>query len=181
MLVGQASPCPVSCIYFRPTFHYGNLENYHPSLRQRLAAWRKKTLVKRLLKLKQMDVLFSLDSLAVGFIQENFPTHASVRQLPDSFVRNQTTEAQIAELRSDLKIEQGRKVCMLLGMLDSRKGPLQLIAAARRLPESLQKELCLLLVGTLHDDIEDQVIQKVEELQKAVSYTHLTLPTKRIV
>lgn len=169
MLVGQASPCPVSCIYFRPTFHYGNLENYRPTLKQRLAAWRKKTLVKRLLKLKQMDVFFSLDSLAVDFMRDNFVTQASVRQLPDSFVRYQTTADQIAELRSDLKIENGRKVCMLLGILDSRKGPLQLLDAAQRLPESLQKQLCLLLVGSLHADIEDQVIQKIERLQQDTS------------
>ena len=170
MLVGQASPCPVSCIYFRPTFHYrSNLENYQPSLKQRLAAWRKKTIMKRLLKLKQMDVLFSLDSLAVDFMKDNFASQASVRQLPDSFVRYQTTADQIAQLRSDLRIEQGRKVCMLLGILDRRKGPLQLIDAAHRLPESLQKELCLLLVGTIRPEIEDEVIQKVERLQRDTS------------
>lgn len=169
MLIGQASPCPVSCIYFRPTFHYGNLESYQPNLKQRLAAWRKKTLVKRLLKLKQMDVLFSLDSLAVDFIKENFATQADVRQLPDSFVRYQTTPDQIAELRADLEIEADRKVCMLLGVLDSRKGPLQLLDAAQRLPEVLQKKLCLLLVGSLTAEIEDEVIQKVASLQKNTS------------
>jgi len=167
MLIGQASPCPVSCIYFRPTFHYDALKNYHPSFTQRLAAWRKKTLVRRLLSLKQMDVLFSLDALAVDYINNNFAPRASVRQLPDSFVRYQTTAEQISDLRSDLKIEQDRKVCMLLGILDPRKGPLQLLDAAQRLPETLQKKLCLLLVGTLHAEIEDEVIQKVQRLRQA--------------
>lgn len=166
MLVGQASPCPVSCIYFRPTFHYGTLDNYRPNWKQRLAAWRKRYLVKRLLKLKQMDVLFSLDSLAVGFIKNNFPTKATVCQLPDSFVRSEPTAAQIANLHSDLKIEQGRKVCLLLGSLDSRKGPLQLLDAAQRLPESRQKKLCLLLVGSLHGDIHDSVIDRIDRLRK---------------
>ena len=169
MLMGQAAPCPVSCIYFRPTFHYGELENYHPSFKQRLAAWRKKTLVKRLLNLKQMDVLFSLDSLAVDYINSNFAPRASVRQLPDSFVRYQTTAEQLATLRSDLNIEQGRKVCMLLGVLDPRKGPLQLLDAAQRLPEALQKKLCLLLVGSLRAEIEDEVIQKIERLRQDTS------------
>ncbi len=169
MLVGQVSPCPVSCIYFRPTFHYGNLDNYRPSLKQRLAAWRKRLLVERLLKLKQMDVLFSLDSLAVGFMKDNFTTKTSIRQLPDSFVRSQTTADQIAKLRSDLKISSGRKVCLLLGSLDRRKGPLQLLDAAERLPESLQKKLCLLLVGSLHVDIQDEVIQRIGRLQQRTS------------
>jgi glycosyltransferase involved in cell wall biosynthesis len=169
MLVGQASPCPVSCIYFRPTFHYGDLENYRPNLKQRLAAWRKRTLVKRLLNLKQMDVLFSLDSLAVDYMKNNFGSRASVQQLPDSFVRYQTTADQIAELHSHLNIEQGRKVCLLLGILDSRKGPLQLLDAAQRLPQSRQRELCLLLVGSLHADIEEQVLQEVERLGQETS------------
>jgi len=166
MLLGQASPCPVSCIYFRPTFHYGDLENYHPSFKQRLAAWRKKIFVKRLLRLKQMDVLFSLDSLAVDYINSHLAPRASVRQLPDSFVRYQTTPEQLSTLRSDLKIEQGRKVCMLLGILDPRKGPLQLLDAAQQLPEALQKKLCLLLVGSLHAEIENGVIQKVQRLRQ---------------
>ncbi len=169
MIFGQPSPCPVSCIYFRPTFHYGNLDDYHPNLKQRLAAWRKRILVQRLLKLKQMDVLFSLDSLAVGYIKDNFTTKASIRQLPDSFVRSQTTADEIANLRSDLTIEHDRKVCLLLGSLDTRKGPLQLLDAAQRLPASLQKKLCLLLVGTLGSDIEDEVIHKIERLQQDTS------------
>ena len=169
MLVGQASPCPISCIYFRPTFHYGNLDNYRPNVKQRLAAWRKRILVERLLKLKQMDVLFSLDSLAVGFIKNHFTTQASIRQLPDSFVRSQTTADQIADLRADLKIEDDRTVCVLLGSLDARKGPVQLLDAAQRLPETLQKKLCLLLVGSLHADIEDEVNQKIERLRQDTS------------
>jgi len=149
MLLGQASPCPVSCIYFRPTFHYGGLESYHPTLKQRIAAWRKQLMMKRLLKLKQMDVLFSLDPLAVEYMQTNFTTDATIQRLPDSFVRYETTAEQLNDLRSDLGIESGRKVCMLLGILDSRKGPLQLLNAAQQLPDALQKDLCLLLVGSL--------------------------------
>ena len=166
MLIGQASPCPVSCIYFRPTFHYGSLENYQPSFKQRIAAWRKHLMVKRLLKLKQMDVLFSLDPLAVGYMKDNFSTHAKIRQLPDSFVRYKTTASQIDELRSELAVEQGRKICMLLGVLDSRKGPLQLLDAASQLPEAVQNKLCLLLVGSLTPAIENEVVQKVELLQQ---------------
>ena len=169
MLIGQASPCPVSCIYFRPTFHYGDLENYHPNLKQRLAAWRKKQMVKRLLKLKQMDVLFSLDPLAVGYMQDHFPTHAKIWQLPDSFVRHETTPSQIKELSSELAVEQDRKVCMLLGVLDSRKGPLQLLDAASRIPDAVQRKLCILLVGSLTPAIEDDVLKKVEQLQQTTS------------
>lgn len=166
MLIGQASPCPVSCIYFRPTFHYGSLKNYQPTLRQKLAAWRKKQMVKRLLKIKQMDVLFSLDPLAVDYMKDNFETKARILQLPDSFVRNETTPRQLKELRTDLGVESGRKICMLLGVLDARKGPLQLLDAAKRLPEASQKKLCLLLIGSLTEAIQGDVVEKIDHLRR---------------
>ena len=164
MLSGQASPCPVSCIYFRPTFHYGALESYHPTWKQRLAAWRKKAMVKKLLKLPQLDVLFSLDSLAVSYMEDNFPTDARILQLPDSFLRYETTDEQLADLTAELQIEQGRKVCMLLGVLDTRKGPLQLLDAAMLLTPEVQSKLCLLLVGSLTDAISEEVIAKVRQI-----------------
>lgn len=167
MLIGQASPCPVSCIYFRPTFHYRTLENYHPTLKQRLVAWRKRILTQQLLKLKQFDVLFSLDPIAVDFMKEHFKTDARILRLPDSFVRYRTTAEQIEQLRSELNIEPNRKVCMLLGVLDSRKGPLQLLDAVTRLTPEIQSKICLLLVGSLTDSISADVIEKVKQLNQS--------------
>lgn len=166
MLIGQASPCPVSCIYFRPTFHYRTLKNYRPTLKQRLVAWRKKVLTQRLLKLKQLDVLLSLDPIAVDFMKTHFKTDAKILRLPDSFVRYETTDEQISQLKNELNIEPARKVCMLLGVLDTRKGPLQLLDAVTRLTPQVQSKLCLLLVGSLTESIATDVIEKVEQLNQ---------------
>lgn len=166
MLIGQPSPCPVSCIYFRPTFHYRTLKNYQPTLKQRLVAWRKRFLTQRVLNLKQLDVLFSLDPIAVDFMQKHFKTKARILRLPDSFVRYQTTEQEISQLRDELQVEPGRRICMLLGVLDTRKGPLQLLEAASRLAPEVQSQLCLLLVGSLTESIAAEVIEQVDRLNR---------------
>jgi glycosyltransferase involved in cell wall biosynthesis len=166
MLTGSPSPCPVSCIYFRPTFHYRTLKNYQPTIKQRLAAWRKRFLTQRLLKLKQIDILFSLDPIAVDFMNQHFETDAKIMRLPDSFVRYHWSQEDIDRLRSDLGIQTGRRVCLLLGILDSRKGPLQLLDAADRLPSEIQSKTCLLLVGSLTNEISSEVIAKVNHLNQ---------------
>ena len=166
MLVGQSPPCQVSCIYFRPTFHYHLFQGYRPTWKQRLQAWRKKWMLSRVLKLKHLDVLYSLDPFATEFISANLKTHARVRTIPDSFVQPPVPEGRIAKLRGELNIEPDRKVLLLLGILDRRKGPLQLLEAVRRIPEPTKRKLCLLLMGKIDREIENSVLEQVELLQQ---------------
>ncbi|MEM7479420.1 MAG: glycosyltransferase [Planctomycetota bacterium] len=165
MLVGRSAPCPVSCIYFRPTFHYGQLRDYRPTWKQRIAAWRKKWMLGRLLKLKCMDTLYCLDPLAIDYIGEHLPTKAKVRQLPDSFVQAPIPAKRLKELRSNLGIEEGRKVVLLLGILDLRKGPEQLLQAVDSLDEASKRKLCLVMAGKLDEKVESSVLAAIERLQ----------------
>ncbi|MGB5709464.1 MAG: hypothetical protein WBM44_00950 [Waterburya sp.] len=151
IILGQSSPCPFSGIYFRPTFHYSQFANYRPDIWENLKAFRKKILLKRMLKIKQLEVLFCLDPIVVEYILQNFNTHAQIRRIPDYFVRYKTPPGHIEELRSELGIESGRTVLSLIGSLDHRKGPQQLLAAIENLSPDIQNKLCLLLVGKLNE------------------------------
>lgn len=164
IILGQRSPCPFSCIYFRPTFHYTQLSNYQPTLGQRFTAFRKQVLLQRMLAVRQLEVLFCLDPIAVDYITRNLSTQARIGLMPDSFASYVIPPSRIEELRSELAIEHGRKVLLLLGSLDRRKGPLQLLAAAENLASDLQSELCLLLVGNLHQSIANDVLAQIEKL-----------------
>lgn len=165
MLMGQRAPCSVSCIYFRPTFHYDSFRDYQPNWKQRLAAMRKKFLVNRILRIKEMEALFCLDPFAVRYIQKNCSTSARILRLPDSFVQHEIPEQRLATLRNDLQIEDGRKVLLLLGILDSRKGPIQLLNAMDALRDDVKQRLCLLVVGKIDESIESEVLQKIESLK----------------
>lgn len=165
MLLGQRAPCPVSCIYFRPTFHYHQFSDYQPTWKQQLAAIRKKLLLGRLLHQKQMDALFCLDPFAVQYIQHHLPTHVRIRRLPDAFVQPEIPQQRLNQLRRELHIGDGRKVLLLLGILDSRKGPMQLLEAVDALTDEVKRELCLLVIGKLDESIAGDVLQKIGLLQ----------------
>ncbi len=165
MLLGQPAPCQVSCIYFRPTFHYHLFQGYRPTWKQRLQAFRKKWMLGRVLKLKHLDVLYCLDPFAAEFISNNLNTHARVRTIPDSFVQPPVPQGRIDKLRNELTIEPDRKVLLLLGILDPRKGPVQLLEAIRGLAESTKRKVCLLLIGKIDGEIEASVLERVHSLQ----------------
>lgn len=167
IILEQRSPCPFSCIYFRPTFHYTKLANYQPTLWQRLTAFRKQVLLRSMLKIRQLEVLFCLDPIAVDYIAQNFNTHAQISLMPDSFASYLTPPGRIAELRAELGIERGRYVLLLLGSLDHRKGPQQLLAAAEDISPDLQSKLCLLLVGNLQKSIAKDVLTRIKRLNSS--------------
>ena len=165
LVFGQASPCPMSCVYFRPTFHYSQWPEHQSDWKQWIAGTRKKVLLKQVLKVKQLKYLFCLDEFVPDYIERKFKSHVKPLTLPDSFVRHATSDQNVQHLRQDLGIEPGRTTLLLLGIMDSRKGPEQLLDAALKLPAESQRKLCLLLVGKVDPAIEASVMQKVEQLR----------------
>lgn len=165
MLLGQSSPCPFSAIYFRPTFHYGQWAEHQNSFKQKLAAVRKKVLLKQCLKTKQFKYLFCLDEFAPTYIDEHFGSHVETLCFPDSFVRYDTTQEAVDQLRAELQVEPNRRVLLLLGIMDYRKGPVQLLDAAKGLTPECQQDLCLMLIGKIDPSIEAEVLERVAELR----------------
>jgi glycosyltransferase involved in cell wall biosynthesis len=148
-------PCDLSGIYFRPTFHYQTFLGYNPSLKDRFRAWRQSLLWRLACRHPRLKVLFSLDPLAVEPLQRlgkiSCPLGANVVHLPDPVegYPKETDSRTTNELRDELGIEVGRRVFLLFGMLDARKGIYQLLDALRLLPAQTAAQLSLLLVGPL--------------------------------
>lgn len=165
MLLGKSAPCPVSCIYFRPTFHYSRFTEFEPTMGQKLAAIRKKLMLSRLLKLPQLHSLFCLDPFAVEYIAREMTDRVEVLQLPDSFVRQEVPAAELDSLRQELGIDGNRKVLLLLGIIDSRKGPIQLLEAISKVDHELLQRCCLLIAGKIQEEIESDVVSLVEQIR----------------
>jgi glycosyltransferase involved in cell wall biosynthesis len=72
-----------------------------------------------------------------------------LRQFSTPVRRSAVDDAARAALRDRLGIERERQVCLLFGELSLRKGPLELVAAASRLPNELASQLTLAVVGRL--------------------------------
>lgn len=165
MLVSQRSPCPFSILYFRPTYHYQKLSNYQPSWKEKFRAARKKWLMARVLKLPKLECVYSLDTLAIEYMKQHFQTKASIEFLPDSFAMFPVATACVESLRLDLGIEKSRKIFCLVGVLDRRKGVRELLEAAMTIPESEGKRICVLLVGKLHSNQEQEILALLKQMK----------------
>ncbi|MCY2974486.1 MAG: glycosyltransferase [Planctomycetota bacterium] len=177
--LGQKSPVPFSGIYFRPTFHYGLYQGFRPTVRDRLVGWRKAFLLQRVLKKPQLMNLLSVDSTAVPYIREHFSTSARIAHFPDSFDRQAPSDQEATELKTKLGIEPGRMVFCLIGVLDNRKGPMQLLNAIRHLPDDVAQKICILLAGRTAEGLREQVVDAVLKL-KSYSKSQVVLHDKYI-
>lgn len=146
LAVGMQSPCSVSGIYFRPTFHYPNFSNYTPSWKDWLQQWREKFILNRVLRHPQLKTLFCLDPFAVKHIN-TFKSQVRAIHLPDPVLLQTKDEFKLKNLREKLGIKTGKQVFLLLGSLNGRKGIYQLLEAIQLLPSALCEQMCLVFVG----------------------------------
>jgi glycosyltransferase involved in cell wall biosynthesis len=141
VLTQPAPPCPISGILFRPT-----LVNYPAkSLKERLNYWRKNLTLKYFVKNKNLDSLFNLDPFATDYIVENWQTN-KVKFLPDPVQVYPTTKTK-AEVKKSLGIDDAKKVFLIFGFLDSRKGIADIMEAIGNISREKSRIGCLLIVG----------------------------------
>lgn len=141
LLTQKALPCPVSGILFRPT-----LVNYPAhSLKEMLNSWRKNLTLKYFVNNKSLDSLFNLDPFAANYIQKKWETN-KVKFLPDP-VQVYPSSKNVDELKTELKIEPNRKVFLIFGFLDSRKGISEVMEAIKDISREKSSKGTLLIVG----------------------------------
>ncbi len=161
LAVGMQSPCPFSGIYFRPTFHYGMFANHHPDRQEQLQQWRNRITLDRILAHPQLQTVFCLDPFVVEALKTN-GDRAKIVTLADPVVSTPSTAIDIAAYRAQLGIKTDRRVFLLFGALDRRKGIYQLLQAIELLPPALSQQMCLLLVGktaaTERANLERQIV-----------------------
>jgi glycosyltransferase involved in cell wall biosynthesis len=164
---GTKFPCPFSCIYFRPVFHYSNFTNYVPSRREGIWQLRDKICLARLLQNSQLKTIFCLDPIAVEQINK-IDKKARAVYMPDPIQLYDCTEAQIDELRQSLGIDSGRQVFLLFGELTARKGIYQVLDAIETLSPELSQKLCLLLIGPLGLEEKELLQSRIVEISQSL-------------
>jgi glycosyltransferase involved in cell wall biosynthesis len=152
LAIGEKPPCSVSGIYFKPTFHYANLCSASQGWKDRFRRWQEQRLLAQVLRQPALKTLFCLDPFVVEPIDRLCPGKAV--SLADPVQVAPVDPAQVAQLRQRLGIEPERKICLLFGTLNGRKGTYQLLDAIALLPPDVAKTLCVLLVGQAN--LQDQ-------------------------
>lgn len=164
VLSKSSPPCPISGILFRPT-----LVNYATnSLKEKLNYWRKNITLKYFVKNKNVDSLFSLDSFAVDFIREKWHTN-KVKHLPDPVQVYPSTQSEF-QMKKTLGIEENRKVFLIFGFLDSRKGILDIMEAIGNISREKSQKGCLLIVGIWEENEKKLFDSKLPEIQQISNF-----------
>lgn len=155
-------PCPFSGIYFRARFHYGEFQ-HTLSWRDHIRHWLERLQIAEALRHPQLKTLFCLDEFAVKHLIK-FHSNSRVVYLPDPVQLYPYSLSEVELLRAKLGIEPERRIFLLFGVLDSRKGIHQLLEAILLLPPALCQNLCLLLVGPLCSQEKPQVQMQISKI-----------------
>jgi glycosyltransferase involved in cell wall biosynthesis len=168
ILTQSQSPCPVSGILFRPTLvHYDSV-----LWKEKINFWRKNLLLQFFVKTKKLESLFSLDPFAAKYISVNWNTD-KVEFLPDP-VKIYPTITSVAEFKKNLGIENNRKVFLLFGFLDSRKGISDIMDAIANLPRELSKKGCLLIIGNWEGNEKKLFDEKMKKISQTSDFQIIT-------
>ena len=132
---------PFSGLAFRPP------NGAERGVRDRLRA----AAFRRALGHPRLEALFSFDPLAVPHLA------ASAPGLPVAAVPDPTPPEPVVygrdEVRAELGVEPGRRLAVLLGGLDDRKGALTTLRAVAALPDDVAGRLCVVLWGRVEPSV----------------------------
>jgi glycosyltransferase involved in cell wall biosynthesis len=170
-------PCSFSGIYFLPSLHYFTFKNYTPSFGLTLKSIRDRLFLWRLSNHPNFHTLLSLDSYAVKFIGRHFPKLNTVH-LPDPiYLEEKSNDKKPFEFKNGQDIENHRKVFLMFGNLDERKGIFQVLESLSKLDRSLHERICLIFAGKMdakilkdfqenvHRIIDDSQVQIISQLR----------------
>ncbi|WP_456425551.1 glycosyltransferase [Rhodocaloribacter sp.] len=158
-------PFPVhfSGILFRPTLHYAS---WAPGRRRgftvRLQDLRKRFLLRQALRNPHFHTLFSLDPLAVPFIEKHLRPPCRVVALPDPLDPAPPRRSP-ETLRAGLGIAPGRRVFLFFGVLSERKGLASLIEALSRLDPATARHTCIVFAGQLTTPALREALQRLQQ------------------
>ena len=169
IILGFQAPCPISGIYFQPSFHY---KSFHENTSKHMTRYNSHSHTKDLRdflflhrsaqnsKLKQ---LFVLDPFVVDFIQNKYKK-LKCTYLPDPIESYKPTESFPRVF--PYLIEEDRIAFLIFGFLDERKGITKFLEAIDALPVETCKKICLILAGQLENSMASYLPQRLEYLAK---------------
>ena len=168
LALGLPIPCRMSGILFRPTLHYHRLTGYQATWRSTVRIGRETLLWRLALRHRAMHTLFSLDPLAVPALQQ-LTGRPQVTHLPDPIEFQPVAPQRVATLRHHLGIEEHRGLALICGFLEERKGLYPLLEALTLLPQAVQSQLCLLLVGQVATKEVKKLAKRIVEITQRTS------------
>ena len=156
-IFGQRSPCPISGIYFRPTFHYSSFNRpLSRGIKDYIQVFRERFNLTFFLRRSHLKRLFCLDPFVVNYINQHWRVDKA-RYLADPVQLYDHHKTEFLDtLKSELGIDHDRQVFLMFGALTQRKGLDQVLDAIALLPADVSPKICLLMVGPLGSGSADK-------------------------
>ena len=144
LLTSPRLPFKLAGLYFRPPFNYRDLRAR--SFRTDIIRWLQAKVVSRILRRPDVGPVFTLDD---GPIRDCRLSNgiSGLKYAPDPVELKLPTTAELSQLRQTLKIDGYRKVALLFGSIESRKGLASILNAVRLLSAESASQLLLLIAG----------------------------------
>lgn len=161
LVLGLKPPCPISGIYFRPTFHYENFAAHHYPPESWTKRLRERLFIHRMLHNPKLQTLFCLGPFADEAIRALYP-QAKAISLADPVEIPKTHSLDSQTLLKKHGVLPGRKVLLLFGAITARKGIYQLLESLQRLPSAVCQQLCILIVGATNPAEESHLCDQID-------------------
>lgn len=167
ILLSRSFPCLFSGIYFRPKFHYNSFEGHEFSRQEQFHQWREQFHLRMVLRKPMLKNIFCLDPFVVESINQ-FNMEGNAIYLPDPIQTYSKSQISIEQTKRKLKIESFRKVLLLFGALNARKGLYKLLEAIPQLPSYICQKICILLVGPISSQDKLLVQTQIEQFNQSL-------------
>ena len=164
-ILGRKPPCPVSGIYFRPSFHYNSFPGYattYASKLRQLIYWH---MLVRVLTRPYLKNLFCLDPFGTRYIKKLIP-EAKILPLPDPVQIYDSEHSSKERLKASLGVARTRRIFLLFGAITRRKGVYQVLKSLALLPRSVGERLCLMIVGPVKPAETARLLSQIDQLRK---------------
>jgi glycosyltransferase involved in cell wall biosynthesis len=164
IILGFQPPCPISGIYFQPSFHYDKLVVSQSKgrdkkiLRKYFKNLRDFFFLNQANRNPKLKHLFVLDPYAVEYIQNQYKGFECIH-LPDPIEPYKSAPTVSSNSRS--LVEQGRTAFLIFGYLDERKGISKFLNTIEILPDEACKKMCLILAGQLSPSLERDLPERL--------------------
>ncbi|MHA8088631.1 glycosyltransferase [Aquirufa sp. Wall-65K1] len=140
ILFGKKAHFQLGGIYFRPNFYY------------RKASWKSALIKKWMLRFStwrsSMKVLFSLDHKAVKHIRP-WVGKTQVLRISDPVRAYELSSADVEDFKEKWKLPANKKLCLIFGYLDPRKGIEAFLQSTQHLNQEELNQICLLVAGAI--------------------------------
>jgi|GEM_PF-3237267 len=161
--------CPVSGIYFRPSFYYPTL-GHQETRADKVRSMRQRLTLKSALRHRKLHTVWSLDPYAVPHIEALGlrPGGARIAPIAEPVDAVASPAAVTRELRKRYGLTRDSKTLLLFGALGPRKGIVESIGAVRQVATAnAQRDLTLLVVGRAPEHFRDRLARELASVEAA--------------